>query len=157
MRLADPLLQRGVKVFDISFWKSTPVEALHRLGRETHYPPVIDVLDPYLLLSHQGMVESLFLQDMKLRGRDIHRNVSFDSYEPITTKLGEQGLQVSCTSTNSGQQHSIFTQYLIGCKSAVTPDHRQPTSLTRLFQATAHTPESAKTCPGSRPSASHSL
>lgn len=122
MRLAEPLLRRGVKVFDISFWKSTSQEPLHRLGRETHYPPVIDVLDPYLLLAHQGMVEGLFQEDMRMRGKDIHRNISFDSQEPAMTKLGTDAIQVNCTSTNSGQRHSFLTQYLIGCKS----NHPQP-------------------------------
>ncbi len=33
MRLADPLLQRGVRVYEIAFWRSTADEPLHRLGR----------------------------------------------------------------------------------------------------------------------------
>ncbi len=66
--LADPFATRGVRVYDISFWRSTADEPLHRLGREVHYPPVIDVLDPYILLVHQGMVESLFIEDLKKRG-----------------------------------------------------------------------------------------
>lgn len=113
MRLADPLLQRGVRVYDISFWRSTADETLHRLGREIHYPPVIDVLDPYLLLVHQGMVESLFIEDLKKRGVDVRRNTAFDSYSIGEDKTGP--LQVNCRTNVNQERRSLLTQYLVGC------------------------------------------
>ncbi|KAL2154786.1 hypothetical protein VTH82DRAFT_3462 [Thermothelomyces myriococcoides] len=116
MRLADPLLQRGVRVYDISFWRSTADETLHRLGREIHYPPVIDVLDPYLLLVHQGMVESLFIEDLKKRGVDVRRNTAFDSYSIGEDKTGP--LQVNCRTNVNQERRSLLTQYLVGCDGA---------------------------------------
>jgi len=113
MRLADPLLQRGVKVYDISFWRSTAEEPLHRLGREIHYPPVIDVLDPYILLVHQGMVESLFIDDLKKRGCEVKRNTAFDSYNIPENKTGP--LQVNCRVNVTQDRRTIHTQYLVGC------------------------------------------
>lgn len=114
MRLADPLLQRGVRVFDISFWRSTATEPLHRLGREVHYPPIIDVLDPYILLVHQGMVESIFIDDMKKRGKDVRRNMAFESYSVPDSKQGP--LQINCRTNVTQDKRSILSQYLIGCK-----------------------------------------
>ncbi|KAL1959970.1 hypothetical protein VTO42DRAFT_638 [Malbranchea cinnamomea] len=38
LRLADDLLKRGVKVYDISFWESTAGKPLRRTGRQIHYP-----------------------------------------------------------------------------------------------------------------------
>lgn len=116
MRLADPLLQRGVKVFDISFWRSTPAEKLHRLGREVHYPPVIDVLDPYILLAHQGMIEDLFMQDMRLRGKEVIRDVSFESYEHVEVKAGKNAVRVNYSGAGADSLQPILTEYLIGCK-----------------------------------------
>lgn len=113
MRLADPLLQRGVRVYDIAFWRSTADEPLHRLGREVHYPPVIDVLDPYILLVHQGMVESLFIEDMKKRGYEVRRNHAFDSYSVCDNKSGL--LQVNCRANVTQDRKMILTQYLVGC------------------------------------------
>lgn len=116
MRLADPLLQRGVRVYDIAFWRSTAEEPLHRLGREVHYPPVIDVLDPYILLVHQGMVESLFIDDLKKRKIEVRRNTAFDSYSVCDSKSGP--LQINCR-TNVTQDHkTILAQYLVGCDGA---------------------------------------
>jgi 2-polyprenyl-6-methoxyphenol hydroxylase-like FAD-dependent oxidoreductase len=116
MRLADPLLQRGVKVYDISFWRSTADETLHRLGREVHYPPVIDVLDPYILLVHQGMVESLFIEDMRKRGVEVRRNTAFDSYS--VNENQKAPLQINCRTNVTQDKKSILSQYLVGCDGA---------------------------------------
>lgn len=115
MRLADPLLQRGVRVYDIAFWRSTTDEPLHRLGREIHYPPIIDVLDPYILLVHQGMVESLFIEDLKKRGVEVRRNTAFDSYSVCDGNNGP--LQVNCLANVTQDRKTILTQYLVGCGS----------------------------------------
>lgn len=115
MRLAHPLLQRGVRVYDIAFWRSTAEEPLRRLGREVHYPPVIDVLDPYILLVHQGMVESLFIDDLKKRGVEVRRNTAFESYSVPENKANP--LQVNCRTNVTQDRRTILTQYLVGCKS----------------------------------------
>ncbi|KAG5956140.1 hypothetical protein E4U58_006735 [Claviceps cyperi] len=115
LRLADSLLQRGVRVYEISFWRSTREEPLHRLGREVHYPPVIDVLDRYILLVHQGIVESLFIDDLAKRGKIIRRNTAFESYDTIA----ETGrLQVNCRTNVTQYKKTYTTQYLVGCDGA---------------------------------------
>ncbi|OAQ90914.1 FAD binding domain-containingprotein [Purpureocillium lilacinum] len=116
LRLSDALLQRGVRVFDISFWRSTAEEPLHRLGREVHYPPVIDVLDPYILLVHQGIVEGLFIDDMRKRGKEVRRNMAFDSYDFPAGKNGQ--LQVNCRTNVTHDKRTLLTQYLVGCDGA---------------------------------------
>ncbi|KAL2889414.1 FAD binding domain-containing protein [Ceratocystis lukuohia] len=116
MRLADPLLQRGVRVYDISFWRSTPEEPLHRLGREVHYPPIIDVLDAYILLVHQGVVEGLFIEDMRKRGAEVRRNTAFDSYSVPENKSGP--LQVNCRANVNQERRTLLTQFLVGCDGA---------------------------------------
>jgi hypothetical protein len=113
MRLADPLLQRGVRVYDISFWRSTADEPLRRLGREIHYPPIIDVLDPYLLLVHQGVIESLFIEDLKKRGIKVRRNTAFDSYSVCDNKAGP--LQINCRANVTQDRKTVLAQYLVGC------------------------------------------
>ncbi|KUI56581.1 3-hydroxybenzoate 4-monooxygenase [Cytospora mali] len=121
MRLADRLLQRGVRVYDISFWRGTEGEPLHRLGREVHYPPVIDVLDPYILLVHQGMVESLFIEDMRKRGVEVRRNCAFESYsacDPLMSKKLGAALQINTRVNVTQDRRTILAQYLVGCDGA---------------------------------------
>ncbi|KAI5264842.1 hypothetical protein E4T47_08679 [Aureobasidium subglaciale] len=52
MRIADSLLQRG---------SSNKDKRLQRTERTEHFPPIVDLLDPYILLVHQGIVEDVFL------------------------------------------------------------------------------------------------
>ncbi|KAL2023182.1 hypothetical protein VTK56DRAFT_3305 [Thermocarpiscus australiensis] len=117
MRLAEPLLQRGVRVYDIAFWNSTPNMPLHRLGFEVHYPRVVDVLDPYLLLVHQGIVEGVFIEDMKKRGIEVRRNTAFDSYSVCDYNKGG-ALQIHCRTNVTQDRKTFLTQYLVGCDGA---------------------------------------
>lgn len=132
MRLADPLLQKGVRIYDICFWVcalaltekhmvsdkrqgSTADTPLRRTGREVHYPPVVDLLDPYILLVHQGMVEDVFLDDLKSRGIEVSRSSPFIEY---TQPDGDAPLQVTSLDTAQGKQKQLHTQYLVGCDGA---------------------------------------
>src|SRR3954454_15393402 len=108
MRLADPVLQRGVRVYNIAFGQSTVNKPLHRLGREVHYPPVIDVLDPYILLVHQGMVESLFIDDLRKRKVEVRRNTAFESYSVCDSKGAP--LQIHCRANVTQDRKTILAQ-----------------------------------------------
>ena len=95
---------------------STAKERLRRTGRELHYPPELDVRDPFILLVHQGMVEDVFLQDMSERGVEVTRNLPFTDY----TSAPNSGcpIVVTCTDTKSGNPKTIKTRYLVGCDGA---------------------------------------
>ncbi|KAF2806978.1 phenol 2-monooxygenase [Mytilinidion resinicola] len=116
MRLAEPLLRKGVKVYDIAFWRSTLKTKLQRTGREIHYPPFVDLLDPYILLVHQGMIEKLFIDDMAERGVGIRRNTAFMDYHYTPEKT--MPLEAVCKD-NVGQTKKNFgTKYIVGCDGA---------------------------------------
>lgn len=157
MRLVDPLLQRGVKVYDISFWRGTPEEPLRRLGREVHYPPVIDVLDPYILLVHQGMVESLFIDDMKKRGVEVKRNCAFESYstcDSLVSKKVGAALQINTRVNVTQDKRTILAQYLVGCE--FKHPLFSPCGFTDYSKAMAHTPKCVRASQRPDRSACHS-
>lgn len=85
---------------------------MHRNQRAIHYPPeTVDLLDPYLLLIHQGVIEDVFVQDLKERNIEVRRDTTLMDFTytgktcPIeVTHLAEN--QYRCT-TN--------TKYLVGC------------------------------------------
>jgi phenol 2-monooxygenase len=116
MRLAEPLLRKGVRVYDIAFWKSTSEQSLHRTGREVHYPPVVDLLDPYILLVHQGMVEAVFADDLSERGTEISRNTAFVDLE--YTPMSIRPLTVKCETDVNHTKKSFYTRYVVGCDGA---------------------------------------
>jgi phenol 2-monooxygenase len=116
MRLADRLLLKGVKVYDIHFWKSTPEESLHRIGQELHFPPSLDTLDPYLLLAHQGFVEDVFLKDIMERGVNVKRSLTFVDYK--TEPGPSNAIEVLCKAKASQAKQVLTTRYLVGCDGA---------------------------------------
>lgn len=116
MRLAEDLLKRGAKIYDIAFWSSSSDVSLRRTGREVHYPPVVDLMDPYILLVHQGMVEDVFLDDLHGRGADVRRNCKFLSYEPGAG--AKEALRINYQDSITGEDTRIQTKFLVGCDGA---------------------------------------
>ncbi|KAK6600351.1 FAD binding domain-containing protein [Botrytis cinerea] len=108
--LADSLLERGVK-------KSTADEKLHRTAREIHYPKdIVDLLDPNLLLIHQGMIEDVFIQDLKVRGVEVQRNSSFVGLVQPTSE--NEDIVVKYKDVQTGEDKVLKTKYLVGCDGA---------------------------------------
>jgi phenol 2-monooxygenase (NADPH) len=132
MRLAEPLLRKGVRIYDIAFWvgaagtavrasltfaqKSTTDKQLHRTGREVHYPPIVDLLDPYILLVHQGMVEKIFIDDLQERGVEVVRSTAFTGFEYTPEKV--RPLQVVCKQDVDQHRKTYGTRYIVGCDGA---------------------------------------
>ena len=116
MRVAEPLLRKGVRIYDIAFWKSTHEKPLHRTSREVHYPPVVDLLDPYILLVHQGMVEGVFEDDLRERGTVVARNISFAGIDQ--TPESNRSLTAHCYQSDTQATKSILTRYVVGCDGA---------------------------------------
>ncbi|KAH8586415.1 FAD binding domain-containing protein [Bisporella sp. PMI_857] len=114
--LADGLLRKGVKIYDICFWNSTPSSPLSRQRREVHYPPELDVKEPFVLLVHQGMIEDIFIADLRDRRVEVARNSAFASYqeEPGKSNL----IKVNCYDKKTSTARSLYTRYLVGCDGA---------------------------------------
>ncbi|KAK2781413.1 hypothetical protein FQN53_000604 [Emmonsiellopsis sp. PD_33] len=115
LRLADDLLKKGVKVYDISFWESTVDKPLQRTGRKIHYPDHVGASDPYILLAHQGMIEDILIQDMEERGAFVSRNSPFVDCSRSAT---DGKLNVTYEDTTTKESHSLQADFLIGCDGA---------------------------------------
>ncbi|EQB55923.1 FAD binding domain-containing protein [Colletotrichum gloeosporioides Cg-14] len=114
LRLGDGLLRDGVKVHDICMWQSSSDADLHRISRSIHYPAsVVDLLQPYILLCHQGMIESVFIDDFRKSGFEVKRSHSFQTY----TTLEDGSLQIEADHHEHGPT-KILTDYVVGCDGA---------------------------------------
>lgn len=115
LRVGDELFRTGVKVHDICMWNSSSARGLHRLSRSVHYPPdIVDVLQPYILLCHQGMVEGVFVDDLLKSGTEVKRSHSFKTY--VGDDIG-QPLKITADWAGHGEQ-TILADYLVGCDGA---------------------------------------
>ncbi|PSR82632.1 FAD binding domain-domain-containing protein [Coniella lustricola] len=122
LRLGNDLLDTGVKVFDICMWRSEKTSAgqpdLHRVGRQVHYPAsAVDVLHPFILLCHQGMVEGMFVDDMRQSGVQVQRGSKFDTFSYIGTP-GSPGPITASFIQSDGALATVQTEYLVGCDGA---------------------------------------
>ncbi|KAK1572709.1 FAD binding domain-containing protein [Colletotrichum navitas] len=114
LRLGDELLRTGVRVHDICMWQSSNDADLRRLSRSVHYPAsVVDVLQPYILLCHQGMMEAVFIEDLRKSGVEVQRSHSFQTY----CALDDGSLQIDCDRAGLGPTE-INSEYLVGCDGA---------------------------------------
>ncbi|POS73145.1 FAD binding domain-containing protein [Diaporthe helianthi] len=120
LRLGGDLLDTGVKVFDICMWRSqvnsTGAMALSRVGREVHYPSdAVDVLHPFILLCHQGMVEGMFVDDLRKSGFEVRRGCKFETFG---YGQGDGGSPILVTYTHDNLEKSLQSDYLVGCDGA---------------------------------------
>jgi 2-polyprenyl-6-methoxyphenol hydroxylase-like FAD-dependent oxidoreductase len=89
---------------------------MHRTRREVHYPSELDVKDPFILLVHQGMVEDIFIEDMRERGIEVTRSSPFQRY--VATDDPDAPIEAICHDNKTGSSRSFKTKYLIGCDGA---------------------------------------
>lgn len=114
MRIAESLLRRGVKVYDICHWNGTAKSQLSRTSREVHYPKQVDTIDPYILLVHQGMIEDIFLDELKCKGVDVNRSMPF-----VHCKTTNEGtVETTCIDDKLGLMRIIRSKYVVGCDGA---------------------------------------
>jgi phenol 2-monooxygenase (NADPH) len=121
--LADTLLQQSVKIYDITMWQSLASPSspssgdheLRRLAREVHYPAfIVDLVDPFLLIGHQGMVEKVFVDDLAKRGIAVRRCHKLDS----VSVRPDGTMEVQSAFNVTRDLRAFDTTYLVGCDGA---------------------------------------
>lgn len=122
LRLGQNLLDTGVRVFDIYMWRSEIAvnnqPELRRVGREVHYPAsAVDLLHPFILLCHQGMVEGMFVEDLRQSGFEVQRGTKFESFNYKANDEKDSSIQAVVTKPD-GTEAIIQAKYLVGCDGA---------------------------------------
>ncbi|KAI1271918.1 FAD binding domain-containing protein [Xylaria sp. FL0933] len=116
--LGDELLRKGVRIYDICMWRGSSTSSLRRIGREVHYPPsVVDLLHPYILLCHQGMVESVLIDDLRDSGINVIRDHRFTKFDYGPDKASDP-LDLSFMVTDKETVKHVCADYIIGCDGA---------------------------------------
>jgi phenol 2-monooxygenase len=73
----------------------------------------VDLNDPFILLVHQGMVEDIFLEDLKARGVEVRRSNPFLRYSTVGSDV-----EVEYENLKTGNTEKLRTKYLVGCDGA---------------------------------------
>lgn len=116
LRIGDELMRNGVTVHDICLWRGSQQDGIRRTGREVHYPAsVVDVLEPYILLCHQGMMESAFIDDLRKSGVEVSRSHRFTNLISQPDK-SVAPLLIQCDLPD--KQVTLQARYLVGSDGA---------------------------------------
>ncbi|KAI1172228.1 FAD binding domain-containing protein [Nemania sp. FL0916] len=116
--IADQLLRNGVKVYDICMWRGSRTSPVRRIGREVHYPSsTVDVLHPYILLCHQGMIESALIDDLRESGVSVRRSHRFTKFERASDESASL-LDLSFSTSNGDSAKHASANYIVGCDGA---------------------------------------
>lgn len=67
-----------------------------------------------MILGHQGMVEDIFLEDMKTRGVEVTRSSPFANF----SQRPDLSIDVEFTNLINKQNETFASQYLVGCDGA---------------------------------------
>ncbi|KAI0869919.1 FAD binding domain-containing protein [Hypoxylon argillaceum] len=116
--LGDELLRNGVKVYDICMWRGSDASPIRRIGREVHYPlSAVDVSHPYILLCHQGMVESTLIDDLRDSGVSVSRSHRFMEFDYGSS--GTPGpFNLSFSTADGDTVKRVGAYYIVGCDGA---------------------------------------
>lgn len=100
---------------------------MNRTSRQIHYPGSVDTLDPYVLLVHQGMIEDVFLRDLKSRGVKVTRSSPFVQ---CSSRNSIGVIDSTCQDKVTGQTKIIQSNYVIGCDGAHSQVRRSMSRVT---------------------------
>lgn len=110
--LFHQLITKGVRVYDVTMWEYLDDKAsLTRVSHEVHFPEVVDLREPYILLLHQGMVENILLHDIEERNSHVSWDTSFVDYH-IDDDIVYSHVDIG------GKRNIIRSKYLVGCDGA---------------------------------------
>lgn len=72
-------------------------------------------MDPYVLLVHQGMIEDVFLDDLKSRGVEVIRNKPFVKF---TAGIDNSIIDSTCGDGLTGPSKIFRSKIVVGCDGA---------------------------------------
>ncbi|KAI0123799.1 FAD binding domain-containing protein [Xylariales sp. AK1849] len=116
--IGDELMRVGKRIYDICIWRGSSSDKLCRTNRETHYPDsIVDLLEPYILIGHQGLIEKVFLDDLRQRGVEVKRSHHFKKCH-VRSGLVSHPVVVQSSFGPAEEERAFEAEYVVGCDGA---------------------------------------
>ncbi|CAK5281204.1 unnamed protein product [Mycena citricolor] len=128
--LAKKMISQGVRVYEVAFWDPTPTAPLARTSRAPSCPDIVDVVDNYTLLLHQGLIERAFLDEIEARRGALPADAKtpapadglFRPYIIQNTRcdasLGSHPVESVIQHVDTKATYTVRSRYLMGCDGA---------------------------------------
>ncbi|KAG9232214.1 FAD binding domain-containing protein [Amylocarpus encephaloides] len=120
---SDIMAYEPAKVYEVAFWD--PVSSgtgIHRTGTWASCPSFIDARYPFTTLLHQGMIERVFLKDLKKNGVEVQRPWTTKGFKTDAKADSEYPVEVNLEHVDGEYRETVRAKYLFsgeGARSSV--------------------------------------
>jgi len=106
------------KVYEVAFWDPEPAgKGIHRTGNWAACPKFIDARYPFTTLLHQGLIERVFIDDLRKNGLNVQRPWTItgfknDGRDPI------HPVEVELKHVETDEKETVRAKYLFSAEGA---------------------------------------
>lgn len=106
------------KVYEVAFWDPlSDGKGIHRTGNWAACPKFIDARYPFTTLLHQGMIERVFIDDLRKNGADVQRPWTITGFKN-DGQDHEYPVEVSLKHIQREDSEVVRTKYLFSAEGA---------------------------------------
>ena len=113
----DIMAHDPAKVYEVAFWDPKNNGGIHRTGTWASCPDFIDARYPFTTLLHQGLIERVFIKDLKAHNVDVQRPWRITGFEK-DGKDEEYPVVVSTAHVDGEERQTMRTKYLFSGEGA---------------------------------------
>ena len=119
MNLKRQIMAYGpAKVYEVAFWDPrNDGKGIHRTGTWASCPKFIDTRHPFTTLLHQGLIERVFINDLKEHGTEIQRPWTITAFQN-DGKDKTYPVQVEFQHVDTMEKESVRAKYLFSGEGA---------------------------------------
>jgi 2-polyprenyl-6-methoxyphenol hydroxylase-like FAD-dependent oxidoreductase len=107
------------KVYEVAFWDpSQNSKGIQRTGTWASCPNFIDARYPFTALLHQGMIERVFIADLKKNGLEIQRPWTIKGFRTDENENSEYPIEVDLEHVYGKAKETVRAKYLFSGEGA---------------------------------------
>lgn len=114
----DIMAYEPAKVYEVAFWDPTEGDkGIHRTGTWASCPSFIDARFPFTTLLHQGMIERVFIKDLKKHGVEVQRPWRITDFSKDESD-SEYPIEVKIAHVDGDETETVRAKYLFSGEGA---------------------------------------
>ncbi|KAH6990368.1 FAD binding domain-containing protein [Ilyonectria sp. MPI-CAGE-AT-0026] len=113
------MAHKPARVYEVAFWDPpTSGRGIERTGTWASCPDFIDARYPFTTLLHQGLIERVFISDLKKNGVEVQRPWTIKGFSSDEQANPEYPVQVELEHIDGTAKESLHAKYLFGGEGA---------------------------------------